>query len=176
MGSFIIKEFTKYKDFHAQAKAHMSSEWHRDFSKRAKEFLDRYSGKTQSVSAKDSLLADESADISGKEQLSIGVRFVDALNNLREVFLGFTELVHIYAKTIVETIPSTVCDYGLHFNKLMGHLKENNDMGLMVKNFAETYNIENFEEESSTWVQDWDQCRLNDDDVNMEFERFTEEM
>ncbi|KAJ8933245.1 hypothetical protein NQ314_014141 [Rhamnusium bicolor] len=45
-----------------------------------------------------SLLADESADIFGKEQLSIGVRFVDALNNIREEFLRFTELVRMYGR------------------------------------------------------------------------------
>ncbi|CAG9822111.1 unnamed protein product [Phaedon cochleariae] len=218
MGSFIIKEFTKYKDCHAQAKAHMGSEWHRDSSIRAKEFLDRYSGKTKSVceiidshmsstiennrkllkpiissmifcathdmvvrgkhseggNFKDllkfrvesgdlglsehsltckknakytshqaqnelieicgnivrknivevvnrsegfSLLADESADISGKEQLSVGVKFVDALNNIKD---EFTELLRMDAKTIAETILSTVDDYGLNLHKLMG--------------------------------------------------------
>ncbi|XP_075167429.1 zinc finger MYM-type protein 1-like [Haematobia irritans] len=40
-----------------------------------------------------SILADESADISGKEQLSVGIRFFDTKTlKIREEFLGFVEL------------------------------------------------------------------------------------
>lgn len=52
-----------------------------------------------------SVLADESCDISGKEQLSIGVRFFDEKKGLvREEFLGFIELEAMDARTIANCI------------------------------------------------------------------------
>lgn len=52
-----------------------------------------------------SILADETADISGKEQLSIGVRFFDEEKMMVcEEFLGFEELKAMDAKTIADTI------------------------------------------------------------------------
>lgn len=46
-----------------------------------------------------SILADETADISGREQLSIGVRFFDEEKMIvREEFLGFEELKAMDAK------------------------------------------------------------------------------
>ena len=49
-----------------------------------------------------SILADESADISGKEQLSIGVCFVEngSRVNVREEFLGYTSLDDMSASAI----------------------------------------------------------------------------
>lgn len=39
-----------------------------------------------------SLMADETADISGKEQMSLGVRYFDTSTmSIKEEFLGFTE-------------------------------------------------------------------------------------
>jgi hypothetical protein len=37
-----------------------------------------------------SLLADETSDIAGIEQLSIGVRYVDSLKTIRKKFIGFS--------------------------------------------------------------------------------------
>ena len=52
-----------------------------------------------------SILADESADISGKEQLSIGVRFFDVDKMIiREEFLGFIVLIAMDAHTIATAI------------------------------------------------------------------------
>ena len=52
-----------------------------------------------------SILANETADISGTEQLAIGVRFFDEKNVLiREEIFGFTPLKEMDAETIVETI------------------------------------------------------------------------
>ena len=49
-----------------------------------------------------SILADETADISGEEQLSLGVHFVDTTNDkpaICEEFLEFTSLTQLDAKT-----------------------------------------------------------------------------
>ena len=68
-----------------------------------------------------SILADETANISGTEQLAIGVRFFDEKNLLiREEFLGFTPLKEMDAETIAETIIDQCNKYGLNLNKLRG--------------------------------------------------------
>ncbi|XP_067142878.1 52 kDa repressor of the inhibitor of the protein kinase-like [Centruroides vittatus] len=52
-----------------------------------------------------SVLADETADISGTEQLSIGLRYFHEKNNeVQEVFVGFVELKGLDAKSIAQTI------------------------------------------------------------------------
>lgn len=56
-----------------------------------------------------SLMADESQDISGKEQLSIGIRFFDEIRQIiREEFLGFVELDAMDANTIALTIDNFI--------------------------------------------------------------------
>lgn len=69
-----------------------------------------------------SILADESADISGKEQLSIGVRFFDDQKMIvREEFLGFVELNAMDAKSISIAIDTFIrVDCGLDPNKCVG--------------------------------------------------------
>ena len=68
-----------------------------------------------------SILADEAADISGTEQLSIGFRFVDKDLNVREEFLGFTPLKKLKAEDIARAILSTTRDiYNLNMSKLVG--------------------------------------------------------
>jgi hypothetical protein len=68
-----------------------------------------------------SLLADETADISGVEQLSIGVRFVDNELKVREEFLGFTPLEKCKAEDIAGAILSTTREvFNLDMNKLVG--------------------------------------------------------
>ena len=54
-----------------------------------------------------SILADETADITGEEQLSPGVCFVDTTNKepaIRDEFLGFTSLAQMDAETIANTL------------------------------------------------------------------------
>ncbi|CAG9814661.1 unnamed protein product [Phaedon cochleariae] len=68
-----------------------------------------------------SVLADESSDISGKEQLSIGVRFVDEEQMIvREELLGFVELVAMDAKTIATAIDNFIENAGLDPEKCVG--------------------------------------------------------
>lgn len=73
-------------------------------------------------SAAFSLLADETADISGKEQLSVGVRFVDEKLNftVKEEFLGFAELSTLDAEGISSSILKFAENLGLDMNKLIG--------------------------------------------------------
>lgn len=218
-GSFIVKPFQNYKDFHESAKKHMSSEWHRSSTIKVVNFrkimegrsacvteqLSSYEremvksnrdklvpilstiifcgthdlpfrGKTTGnfddllnfrvesgdsvlkshlencaknakytshqtqnellticgdiirediiaeVNASDgfSILADESADISGVEQLSVGVRFVDENNSVREEFIGFTELTSMTAVGISSAILEVCENNGLNMQKLVG--------------------------------------------------------
>ncbi|KAG8236160.1 hypothetical protein J437_LFUL005267 [Ladona fulva] len=62
-------------------------------------------------------MADESSDISGKEQLSIGVRFLDEENMMDRVFLGFVELRDIDAKSAINNFIEKV---GLDPEKCVG--------------------------------------------------------
>lgn len=68
-----------------------------------------------------SILADETADISGKEQLSIGLRFFDEEKMLvREDFLGFVELEAMDATTIATAIDNFLVKSGLEPEKCVG--------------------------------------------------------
>ncbi|XP_060846718.1 52 kDa repressor of the inhibitor of the protein kinase-like [Rhopalosiphum padi] len=70
-----------------------------------------------------SVIADETADISGTEQLSIGIRFLDKHSNppkIREEFLGFTPLEKLNAQSVATNIISFMTDCGLNLNKLYG--------------------------------------------------------
>lgn len=68
-----------------------------------------------------SILADETADISGKEQLSIGVRFFDEKKTkIREEFLGFVELMAMNAETIASAIHQFIQNCGLDPMKCVG--------------------------------------------------------
>src|SRR5678816_4742135 len=68
-----------------------------------------------------SLLTDETADISGVEELSIGVRFVEKELKVREEFLGFTPLKKLKAEDIAEIILLTTREaYNLNMNKVVG--------------------------------------------------------
>ena len=66
-------------------------------------------------------MADESADISGTEQLSIGVRFVEKGSsvNIREEFLGYTSLEDMSASAIADSIINQCEKVGLDLNKLL---------------------------------------------------------
>lgn len=68
-----------------------------------------------------SILADETADISGTEQLSIGVRFVDqsSENVIREEFLGFTPLTGMSTSGISSSIITRCKEFGLNLEILL---------------------------------------------------------
>jgi len=72
------------------------------------------------------ILADETADISGTEQLSFGVRFValqeqrNDLATMREEFLGFVQLESMDDATIADTIIDQANKFGLNLDKLHG--------------------------------------------------------
>ncbi|KAF0716390.1 zinc finger MYM-type protein 1-like [Aphis craccivora] len=65
-------------------------------------------------------LADETADIAGDEQLSIGIRFIDSSKIVREEFLGFSILKTYDANGITDSILSYDENYSLDLNKLVG--------------------------------------------------------
>ncbi|CAH2330006.1 Hypothetical predicted protein [Pelobates cultripes] len=70
-----------------------------------------------------SVIADESADISGKEQMSIGVRFVDTSSTvgvIKEEFLGFATLKEMNATSIANMIMDSCSKFGLNLEKLHG--------------------------------------------------------
>ena len=71
-----------------------------------------------------SILADETADISGTEQLSIGARFVDNTDPtniiIREEFLGYTPLTDMSAASIANAILHQCNTFGLDLNNLLG--------------------------------------------------------
>ena len=70
-----------------------------------------------------SVLADETTDISGREQLSLGVRFVDVQNgaaNVREEFLGFVELNDRSDAGTACSIATVYQAAGLNMQKLVG--------------------------------------------------------
>ena len=65
-----------------------------------------------------SVLADETSDISGKEQLSIGIRFFDQEKMIvREEFLGFVEFAAMDTKTIATAIDNILENEGLDADK-----------------------------------------------------------
>ncbi|CAH1101982.1 unnamed protein product [Psylliodes chrysocephalus] len=68
-----------------------------------------------------SILADETADISGKEQLSVGIRYFDEeTSNIEEVFLGFAELTALDAKSIATAINEFLTIEDLDPDKCVG--------------------------------------------------------
>lgn len=68
-----------------------------------------------------SILADETADISGKEQLSIGLRYFSEENNqIKEEFVGFVELKALNAESIAEAIGNFVRSQDLEPEKCVG--------------------------------------------------------
>ena len=69
------------------------------------------------------LMADETADISGVEQFSIGIRYVDYCEmnlSIHEEFLGFSALKAMDAETISQEILNVTEKYGLEMQKLVG--------------------------------------------------------
>lgn len=70
-----------------------------------------------------SVLADETADIAGTEQMSIGIRFVDKRGTdacVREHFMGFVELNQLNSACIAAAILKFLKDAGLILSNLVG--------------------------------------------------------
>ncbi|XP_028145905.2 52 kDa repressor of the inhibitor of the protein kinase-like [Diabrotica virgifera virgifera] len=68
-----------------------------------------------------SILADETMDITGTEQLSLGVRYFDKSENcIREDFLGFTPLKSLDAEHIANAITLTLTNWGLNLENAVG--------------------------------------------------------
>nr|CAI5870432.1 unnamed protein product [Callosobruchus analis] len=68
-----------------------------------------------------SILADETADVSGKEQLSIGVRFYDeSKSKIRVEFVGFVELKAQNASAIAEAIDNFLISSNLSKEDCVG--------------------------------------------------------
>ena len=68
-------------------------------------------------------MVDETADISGEVQLTLGVRFVDTANKepaIRDEFLGFTSLAQTDAESIANTLVAQCTKFGLDLTKLLG--------------------------------------------------------
>ncbi|KAF2886915.1 hypothetical protein ILUMI_19261, partial [Ignelater luminosus] len=67
------------------------------------------------------ILADESADISGVEKMSLGIRYVDVITeNILEEFLGLVPLKQLNAESIVNDIISFFSNSKLDLNKMVG--------------------------------------------------------
>ncbi|XP_050310850.1 52 kDa repressor of the inhibitor of the protein kinase-like [Anthonomus grandis grandis] len=80
-----------------------------------------YCIKNVKISQAYSILADEIADISGKEQLSVGIRYFDEeTSNIEEVFLGFAELTALEAKSIATAINEFLTKEDLDPDKCVG--------------------------------------------------------
>jgi len=66
-----------------------------------------------------SVIADKSADILSKEQLSLVLRYLDG-NVIRENFIGFVELPSLNAEKIADTILSRLKFLGLDLERMVG--------------------------------------------------------
>ena len=58
------------------------------------------------------LLADETADIVGKKQLSIGVRYIDINYVMHEEFIGFSKIYVLNAEGVSRSILESIEKYG----------------------------------------------------------------
>jgi hypothetical protein len=68
-----------------------------------------------------SVLADESTDVSGTQQLSIGARyFCETARSVKEEFLGFVPLPDATAATISGVIVDSIKGFGLDMSKCVG--------------------------------------------------------
>ena len=68
-----------------------------------------------------SVLADEAADVSKIEQMSVVVRFVDKESNIREEFLGFTQCSEgLSGEAVAKTIKQALEDFGLDIENCRG--------------------------------------------------------
>nr|CAD7266351.1 unnamed protein product [Timema shepardi] len=119
-----------------------------------------------------SMLDDEIADISGKEQMSLGIRQKDAdVGCMIKEFTGFAELEKLYAESVAHAILKFTEKLGLEMTKLIGlgfdgcSTMAGKDTGVqqrirekypktLWKN-SQFYDIKNLELEARTWYDVW---------------------
>ena len=66
-------------------------------------------------------MADEAADCSNKEQMSVVIRFVDANNDIREEFIRFAECKNgTTGLELAKMILNTLQDFGLDIENCRG--------------------------------------------------------
>ncbi|OCT65722.1 hypothetical protein XELAEV_18041961mg [Xenopus laevis] len=144
-GAFITAPFLKYRDFHNSARKHSLTTWHKQADDDATHFINKAlrgktstSGNVQALfefriesgdeilknhlknAPVNALIADESADISGHEQLSLGVDLTITPVKIREEFLGFATLKAFDATFIANVIMEQCIKFGLNMDKLYG--------------------------------------------------------
>ena len=67
-----------------------------------------------------SILADESADISDKEQLALCLRYVNKKGAINERFLGIVHVANTTSLTLKNAIESLLMEYSLSFSRVRG--------------------------------------------------------
>ena len=67
-----------------------------------------------------SIIADEVSDCSQTEQLSISLRFVDSVSQIREEFVGFVKCKSTSAENLCHQISSYISDLSLDMNNVRG--------------------------------------------------------
>ncbi|XP_065662825.1 uncharacterized protein LOC136085446 [Hydra vulgaris] len=133
-GAFITTAFRKCKDFNECARNHMSSSWRMCSQQDAENFMavrrnpnkeiilvnDIVSAANNSIGF--SVLADETADISRTEKLSIGIHFIDPTKEqmIRKEFVGFVPLNHMSSASVSDAILSKCLSIGLNLDRLLG--------------------------------------------------------
>ncbi|XP_049948070.1 uncharacterized protein LOC126456359 [Schistocerca serialis cubense] len=89
--------------------------------------------------SQEKVLADETMDIAGTEQLSLSAPYFDlATNVVSEDYLGFTPLARLDAKYISNTIISTLSTWGLNLDKMIGQGYDGCSMMAEVRNATGT--------------------------------------
>ena len=67
-----------------------------------------------------SIIADETRDVSGKEQLAISIRWVDASYNVNEDLVGFVEVAETDASTLTSAIKDVLLRMSLSLSQCVG--------------------------------------------------------
>ncbi|CAF2100084.1 unnamed protein product [Rotaria magnacalcarata] len=85
------------------------------------------------------LMADESKDISSKEQLSVVLRYVDAENQIHEHFMGFTKLDQFDAKALYEKLYELLMKHDISIQDCIGQCYDGSTILISI-------NLHDFEE------------------------------
>ena len=131
-GDKIIKN---HLDTAAKNAKYTSHQTENELIKISEEILVNYIVSAANNSIGFSFLADETADISGTEQLSIAIRFVDPTKEqmIREEFIGFVPLKDMTAASISDAILSKCLSLGLNLDPMLGQVRAGKDNGVQSK-------------------------------------------
>lgn len=66
------------------------------------------------------VMMDETTDVSGKEQVSIMVQFVDSEENIQERLIGFSAVARPNAETLFNLLKDTLISRGLNLSNVIG--------------------------------------------------------